>query len=134
VRTRIRVFDPVPNDQLLARTMSHDVGLALEVPHCTSRDLTATNKIFEYMRAGLGIIATATRGQEEVMSASPGAGTLIPPGDPTALAEAMQRMVDDTDHRKGCRRASAAAGMGVWSWERYEPILLRAMADGLAEP
>jgi glycosyltransferase involved in cell wall biosynthesis len=134
VRPRIRLFDRVPNDELLARTMSHDVGLALEVPYCPSRDLTATNKIFEYMRAGLAIIATGTRGQEEVMRASPTVGTLVPPGDPAALAAAMQNMLDDPDFLRDCRQRSAAAGMSVWSWETHEPTLVRAISDGLARP
>jgi glycosyltransferase involved in cell wall biosynthesis len=134
VRSRIQLLDPVPNEELLARTMSHDVGLALEVPYCHSRDLTATNKIFEYLRAGLAVIATRTRGQEEVMRACAGAGTLIAPEDPAALAAAMQRMLDDTTYLQSCRHLSTGAGKSVWSWEAHAPKLVNAIADGLARP
>lgn len=134
VRTRVHLLDPVSNEELLARTMSHDVGLALEVPYCPSRDLTATNKIFEYLRAGLAVIATRTQGQEEVMRACPGAGALIAPEDPAALASSMQKMIDDAAYLQSCRHLSTEAGTSVWSWEAHAPKLVNAIADGLARP
>ena len=134
VRSRVHLLDPVPNGDLLARAMSHDVGLALEVPFCSSRDLTATNKIFEYMRAGLAVIATHTLGQAEVMRACPGAGDLIPPEDPAALAAAMQKMLDDADYLANCRHFSDEAGCTVWSWEAHEAKLVRAIGNALVQP
>jgi glycosyltransferase involved in cell wall biosynthesis len=132
LRARIRCLDVVSNAELPARTRSHDVGLALEVPYCLNKELTASNKIHEYLRGGLAVIATRTRGQEEVMHASPGSGVLVAPGDPVALAAAMQRMVDDAPGLRECRLASAEAGSATWDWKRQQPILLRAMADALA--
>lgn len=134
MRARIQLLDPVPNEELLARTMSHDVGLALELPYCESRDLTATNKIFEYLRAGLAVIATRTHGQEEVMSVCPGAGALIAPEEPAALGAAMQKMLDEADYLENCRHVSTEAGKTVWSWETHVQKLVDAIADGLARP
>lgn len=134
VRSRIQLLDPVPNEELLARTMSHDVGLALEVPYCPSRDLTATNKIFEYLRAGLAIVATQTRGQEEVMRACPGAGELVASEDATALTGAMQRMLDDPAYLANCRRSSKEAGGTIWSWEAHAATLFDAIGDALNRP
>lgn len=134
VRARIRLLDPVPNLELLSHTMSHDVGLALEEPYCPSRDLTATNKIFEYLRAGLAVIATRTRGQEEVMRSCPGAGVLIAPVDHRELAAAMQKMLDDAEYLASCRRVATEAGKSVWNWEAHAPKLVNAIADGLARP
>lgn len=133
VQTRIDILDTVPNAELLARTMSHDVGLALEVPFCASRDLTATNKIFEYLRAGLAVIGTRTGGQLEVMQACPEAGVLVSPNDPEELAVAMQRMIDDDVYLSRCRLESAKAGQTVWDWERHAPKLLQAITEGLAQ-
>lgn len=132
VRVRIRCLDPVTNAELPARTRSHDVGLALELPYCLNKQLTASNKIHEYLRAGLAVIATDTRGQQEVMQASPGAGVLVGAGDPEALAAAMQRMVDEPLHLRTCQQHAADAGRSVWNWAAQEPILLRALADALA--
>jgi glycosyltransferase involved in cell wall biosynthesis len=132
LQARFRCLEVVSNAELPARTRSHDVGLALEVPYCANKELTASNKIHEYLRGGLAVIATRTRGQQEVMQASPGAGVLVAPGDPAALAAAMQRMVDDATGLRACRLASAEAGRTTWDWKRQQPILLRAMAEALA--
>ena len=134
LRDRIQLLAPVSNAELLAYTIPHDIGLALEVQYCPSRDLTATNKIFEYLRAGLAVIASQTRGQEEVMKACPNAGMLVEPDDPVALAYAMQKMLDDAEYLSNCRRFSAEAGGTVWSWETHSPKLLNAVADALAIP
>jgi glycosyltransferase involved in cell wall biosynthesis len=133
LRERIIVLDPVPNMELLARTMSHDVGLALEEPYCSNRDLTAANKIFEYLRAGLGVIATSTQGHREVMNSCPNTGLLVNPADPVALAGAMQKMLDEPEFLNDCRRNAAEASTSIWAWERHEPVLLKSISDGLAE-
>jgi glycosyltransferase involved in cell wall biosynthesis len=127
-RSRFSHLETVPNSQLLARTMSHDVGLALEEPYCASRDLTATNKLFEYFRGGLAVIATRTRGQEEVMSASADAGVLIGPGDPADLAQAMQAMIDDRELLKSLQRHAVLAAETTWAWERHADALVTAAA------
>lgn len=132
VRSRIELLGRVANRELMSRIMSHDVGLALEVPYCSSRDLTASNKIFEYLRAGLAVVATRTRGQEEVMRKCPNAGTLVEPENPGALAAALGQMVSDRDHLARCRRASLEAGETIWSWETYEPVFLAAVERALA--
>lgn len=129
VRSRVHILDPVSNTELLARTMSHDVGLALEIPDCPNRELSATNKIFEYLRAGLAVIATRTRGQEYVMRDCPKAGELVEPGDPAALAASMQRMIDDAAYLRTCRDAALEAGEVVWSWEQFSPRLVHAIAS-----
>lgn len=131
LRPRIQFLDPVPNSELLARTMTHDVGLALEEPYCPNKDLTASNKLFEYLRGGLAVIATRTRGQEEVMELCPEAGLLIPPGNQEALASAMQRLLDDPALLKKCQRASVTAAEGAWAWERHATRLQEAISSAL---
>lgn len=134
VKPRIQILDPVPNAELLARTMSHDVGLALEIPNSKNRDLTVANKLFEYLSAGLAVIATRTKGQQEVMRICPGAGVLIPTDDPLELARIMQKMLDNKNYLASCRCESAKAGKTVWSWEHHAPKLLQAVAEGLDRP
>lgn len=132
MRERIHCHEPVTNDELTALTGAHDVGLALEIPYCDNKQLTASNKIHEYLRAGLAVIATGTRGQEEVMEASPGAGVVVGAGNAEALAAAMQRMLDEPTYLRSCQEHAAEAGRTVWDWARHEPVLLRALADALA--
>ncbi len=119
IRDRIRVEPTVPNSDLPRLTAENHVGLALEVPFCRSRDLTATNKIFEYLRCGLAVIATNTQGQLEVMSKCPAAGVVVRSRDEMALANAMQLYIDDRDALNAARLASRSAGENTWCWERF---------------
>jgi glycosyltransferase involved in cell wall biosynthesis len=127
LRDRVRLLEPVRNDELLSRTMSHDVGLALEEPYCPSKDLTAANKLFESMRAGLAVVATRTKGQEEILDASPGAGVLVRPADPEDLARAMQSLIDDRDLLRKMRERAVEAAETTWAWERHAPALVEAV-------
>lgn len=120
IRSRIVIHDPVSNNDLPYHTASHDVGLALEVPHCRSRDLTATNKIFEYLRCGLAIIASDTLGQKEVMSECPGAGWLVPANDVESLRACMQNCLDDREQLSRVKNEAYAASKGFWDWRRFE--------------
>ena len=132
VQERVHCVEPVENAELPARTESHDVGLALEVPYCDNKQLTASNKIHEYLRGGLAVIATRTRGQQEVMAASPGAGVLVDAEDPVALAAAMQDMIDGPSLLRDFRSCARRAGDETWDWARHEPTLVAALSGALA--
>ncbi|MDQ3206480.1 MAG: glycosyltransferase [Pseudomonadota bacterium] len=132
MRHRIHCVEPVDNAELSARTRSHDVGLALELPYCDNKQLTASNKIHEYLRGGLAVIATRTRGQQEVMAASPGAGMLVDAEDPVALAAAMQCMIDEPSSLRICRSSALHAGTEAWDWARHELTLVTALSGALA--
>ncbi|HEY9647064.1 MAG TPA: glycosyltransferase, partial [Chroococcidiopsis sp.] len=84
-RSRLFIHPTVPNGELPARIAEHDIGLALELTDPPSRNLTVTNKLFQYLQAGLAVIATDTAGQREILSQCPAAGRLIPSNDPQAL-------------------------------------------------
>ncbi|OJW15068.1 hypothetical protein [Mucilaginibacter sp. 44-25] len=55
----------VPDKQLADKIAGFDIGLALELATPPSRDLTITNKFFQYIQAGLPVIASHTQGQKE---------------------------------------------------------------------
>lgn len=129
IRGRVVLHEGVSNADLAACSSAHDIGLALEAPNCRSRDLTATNKIFEYLRCGLSVIATSTKGQLEVMSQCPEAGWVIPPEDSLALAKVLQDCIDNTDQIRSAKSAARKAASDVWAWEMYIPSLLKEVMD-----
>ncbi len=131
IRDKIELISPVANTELLARHMSHDVGLALEVPFCGSRNLTATNKIFDYLRAGLAVIATDTAGQCEVMRDCMDAGWLVPSGRTDVLAWSLQEAVDDPSGLLKRKHAALEAAQHRWAWELFEPELVRVIQSAM---
>jgi glycosyltransferase involved in cell wall biosynthesis len=132
VRSRVHLHTCVSNDELPLHTGSHDVGLALEVPHCPSRDLTATNKIFEYLRCGLAVIASKTKGQIEVLERCPGAGWIVPSGDAAALASVMQVCLDQPAALFEAKIAARGAAAGVWNWDPFAQRLMDNLSASIS--
>jgi glycosyltransferase involved in cell wall biosynthesis len=89
------------------------------------------NTLLEAMRAGLPCIGTAVGAVPEILS---GCGLVVPPGDPPALAQAMERLAADEKLRAGlacATRAQACAYAPEKRLDRVESIytaLLRSRA------
>jgi glycosyltransferase involved in cell wall biosynthesis len=115
-------------DQLAA----FDLGLALESHWPLNRDITITNKILQYMNAGLALIATDTAGQTEVMRAAPASGLLIAAHETTQLAADLDTLLADRDRLRACQRASRAAAESRFCWEIDAAVLLAAVDRALA--
>jgi glycosyltransferase involved in cell wall biosynthesis len=126
IRSRVHLLPSVPNADLANYTSSHDVGLALEVPHCVNRNMTATNKIFEYLRCGLAVVATSTKGQVEVMNRCPDAGWVIPPSDASSLAKVLQGAIEDRETMSHRKIAAKKAAHDIWSLEQYSEVMYGA--------
>ena len=124
LRERVYVHDTVPNEELPSRIAEHDIGLALEAQNVRSRNLTITNKLFQYMQAGLAIIATDTAGQREVFSQAPDMGLLIRNDDPDALARALGELLGNERLLSDSKQAATAAFEETFNWERQSPIVV----------
>jgi glycosyltransferase involved in cell wall biosynthesis len=108
-----------------------DLGLALEPVWPLNRDVTITNKIFQYMNAGLAIVATATAGQSAVMRAAPEAGLLIQAHETTRNAALLDALLADRTRLAACQRASRAVAASRFTWKHDAPRLLDAVATAL---
>jgi glycosyltransferase involved in cell wall biosynthesis len=132
VRERLFVHDTVSNDTLLSRIAEHDIGLALETSERASRQLSITNKLFQYMQGGLAMIATDTKGQTEVFSREPDIGVMIANNDATALADALTLFLTDSAHLRTTRAASLDAARRTFCWERQSGTVIECAARALA--
>ena len=71
---------------------------------------------------GKAILLTDIGGFGEVAAA--GAARLVTPGEPEALALAVQGLLDDVDERRRLERAALEAARGSYSWERAARLTL----------
>lgn len=132
VRQRLFIHDTVATDTLLSRIAEHDIGLALETSDRASRQLSITNKLFQYMQGGLAMIATDTKGQAEVFSLEPEIGLMIPNNDATALTHALTRFLTDSGHLRTARAASLEAARRTFCWERQRGTVVECAERALA--
>jgi glycosyltransferase involved in cell wall biosynthesis len=132
-RSSVTIADLVPPWELPARLAEHDVGLALETAAIPSRDVCISNKLFQYLAAGLAVVATATRGQLEAMAPCLGAGILIDSSSPQELAGALDRLAEDRALLGRAQSAARDAALGPWNGEREKAAILaeagRALRD-----
>ncbi len=61
----------IPHNEIITFLQQFDIGFATEEITFDSRNYTITNKILQYLQAGLGVIATDTIGQREVANLLP---------------------------------------------------------------
>lgn len=126
-RSRVFVHPLVSNAELLSRIAEHDIGFAGEMKYCRSRDLTATNKLFQYLLAGLAVVASDTSGQREIAAACPAAISLFPSGDAAALGSAITHLLASPVNLANARATALRAARETYCWERSSADLLRAL-------
>ena len=106
--------------------------MALEVNNIPSRNLTITNKIFQYLQAGLAVIATNTEGQSEILNEYPEAGKIIPSHDAIALASAINNLVNDPQKLAATKKTALLAAQDQLNWENQENTILRLAAKAIS--
>lgn len=130
-KKRIFIHETVNNRELLSRIAEHDIGLALEQIEVPSRNLTVTNKLFQYLQAGLAVVATDTAGQREVMRKCTAAGRLVRVNDPLALAESLNDLLCNPGALEAAKSAALDAAKNEFCWEKQSGLLLRASERAL---
>lgn len=131
-RDRVFIHPTVPNNELLSRIAEHDIGLALERTDIPSRDLSVTNKLFQYFQGGLSVIATDTVGQREIFSQNPEVGRLIPSRNPIALAQALSDLLQ-ANQLKAAKAAALKAAQERFCWEHEEVTLQKVAQASLGD-
>ena len=87
-------------------------------------------KLFEYMAAGLPVVATDFPHWREMVSDT-GAGITVPCA-PEPLAEALVSLLEDDDESEARGRAASTAARARFSWQSEEQRLLTAYEAALS--
>ncbi len=125
---RVRFVPTVPLSDLPSYTASADIGVQPIENTCLNHLTTDSNKLFEYMMAGLPVVASSLPEIRRVVGDGH-FGLLVRPGDGDSLAEALARLVDDPALRQGLA-ANALTAARTLNWDAQEAKLLD-LYDGL---
>lgn len=106
--------------EIPARLRTFDIAVA---PYPAGENYFSPLKIYEYLAAGLPIVASAIGSIPEVLDGT-GAAALVPAGDSSALAGALQNLIDDAEARQRMGAAARAEALTHHSWtSRCQEIL-----------
>lgn len=133
---RLHFLDAVPQTDVVAAANGADVGLYTVADVCKSFTLAMPNKVFEYLHAGLPVLAADFPEVRGVVEAH-GVGLLFNSTDPAAIAEAMSRLADEP-HLAESFAARAALALealdATREWQRIVEIYARLSPGDTGAP
>jgi len=131
-RQRIHQHPAVSPGELSRRLTDFDIGLALEPKQPRNKNLTISNKLFQYLNAGLAIVATDTAGQSEIVNRVPAIGLFLPESGHHTSVKELDTFLMDPARIRAAQMAARAAAEREYCWEKEQPRLLEAVARALA--
>lgn len=121
---RFHLLPAVPPEEVVAYSRSATVGVSVVQPYPLSYRLALPNKVFQYMAAGVPVVASDFPHLREVVEGSE-AGNVVDPTDPEAIANALRRYLSDP---AAARAAGARGRLAVE--ERYHwDVAAQALLD-----
>lgn len=86
----------------------------------------------EAMACAVPLVATSAGALPEVVGRDGEAGLLVPPGDPPAMAEAIDRALDDASLRRRMGEAGRARAVACFSWRRAAERTVEQYREAMA--
>jgi len=118
---KVYFHEAVPVGELPQWTACAYVGLQILQNTCLNHYSSLSNKLLEYLMAGVSVIASNLPEMRRVVEDT-GTGVLIDASDPGAIAQAVNAILADPERREQMSQ-SAKASRKTYSWEREEHIL-----------
>lgn len=127
---KVRIFGRRPYLELMQFTQLSDLGLTLDKPLSKNYEFSLPNKVFDYMHAGIPILASKLVEIESLIQTFQ-IGTILPEVSPTAIAKAIQTLRDHPTLLQQQREACLiAAQTENWENEQQKLIALVEAAIG----
>ena len=121
---RLHILPAVPPTDLLEWVGSADVAAMPIQPSTLNHRLTTPNKLFEAMAAGVPIVASDLPGMAPIVRET-GAGLVVDPTDPVALAGSIRRIIEmPSNERSAMAERGRAAHLATYNWESQADLLL----------
>ena len=132
VADRVKIIPPIPvYEDLLDWTVSADIGLILYTPsYSLAVKLILPNKLFEYIMAGVPVLATHLDAIEEVIKTYD-VGQIVPSIEPEDIGTAINAMLADRDALTRMSRNALETAKCDLYWEK-ESLQVVRLYQGVA--
>ncbi|MFW5959986.1 MAG: glycosyltransferase [Chitinivibrionales bacterium] len=120
MQERVRFRGVIESSELALKTPCYDIGLHLLHPLNRSFDLTLSNKIFEYLQAGLPVLLSNTNAHKELLERYP-VGIVVPYGDPDSIERGLIALIKEYPFY----HSRVLAHRRVLCWGNYEEVLIK---------
>jgi glycosyltransferase involved in cell wall biosynthesis len=121
----VEIAKPVPPDRLLEGLRGFHVGLIINRPLTLTDELVVPNKLFEYMMAGLAVVAPRLPGLAAVIDVE-GVGSTFEPGRPDRLAAALDELQSARERLDELRGRARRLALERYNAEAQTDVFLEA--------
>jgi glycosyltransferase involved in cell wall biosynthesis len=120
----VLLLRPVAPDLVEAYAASADVGVSPIVPSCLNYRYSLPNKLFQYMAAGIPVVASDFRQVREVVEGS-GGGVVVDTTRPEAIAKGIRRVLADPEDVAAMGARGRSAVEQRYNWDVSASVLRR---------
>ena len=126
--SRYYLLPPRPFDELVRTAAAATIGLVPIRPVRLNHTLGDTNKLHEYLMAGLPVVASDLPEIRHVaQQGDPPVGEVFDPEDSASIAAAVKRILSDQDQLARRRSEALRLARELYNWEAEQTKLLGAL-------
>ena len=132
VQERVFCLPPVPPEEVIPASAGADAGIWTLPKLCQNFVYALPNKIFEYLAAGLPVLAADYPEVRSVIEKYQ-AGVCFDPYKPASIAAAINRMAEDPEEYRTLQKNAAAALADLRSVDEWDKLvqLYRDLANDI---
>jgi glycosyltransferase involved in cell wall biosynthesis len=116
IADRSHLLPPVPPDDVIAAAASADVGVSPTIPSSLNNRWSLPNKLFQYMAAGVPVVASDFPQVREVVDGAR-CGVVVDTTDPARIADGIRRILADRDEARAMGERGRAAVADRFNWD-----------------
>jgi len=124
---RVHVLPPVPPGDVIGAASTADLGVSPIVDSCLNYRYSLPNKLFQYMAAGIPVVASDFPQVRDVVEGS-GAGLVVDTADPESIAHGIVRVLGDPTAARGMGERGRDAVAERLNWTTSARTLLEVYA------
>lgn len=125
---KVKLIKKIPKEELLHYTLNADLGISIDKNTNPNYYNSLPNKIFDYLHAGIPILASRLPEIESIVSTYQ-VGVFINSHNPSHIAETITKFISSAAYEQAKQNTKAAAADMTWENERQKYLALIKQAS-----